>query len=774
MIRTRRNHRNGWMSAAALGALALPPAAFAQAPAPGQVEELVVTAQKREQNVQDVGISITALSGAQLERLGVLNTQRLPDLTPGLRSEAAGAATTNFTIRGVGQRDIADQNEAAVVVFTDGAYVSWLAAAGAPIYDAGRVEVLKGPQGTLFGRNATGGLISIINNKPTDRFGGYAAARAGSYGQWGVEGAVGGPIAEGISGRLSLLTDRFNGYDENLAGADKASMRNYNGRAQLLFKPSDKLQFLLNGRVTLYDPAESTGLKGTPTISTGTEIRSPASAAEFGAYCRTAFAAAPLFGYALAPPGSERSGNCFIAQSTDPHTGTWNSSKFWTKLYGTTGTLDWKLSEQITLTSITDYQQILRKWGSSSSGTPFNGLFDYTQNLHAQQVSQELRLAGNFDRFRWVAGGYYLRISNRIANITDLINNPAYLIRANALYTTYTKSYAAFAQGEYDLTPELTVTAGGRWTHDRKTLSNHGTCDSNPLAFGAVVPGFSQCNFLKTFVFAPTSVQFAGFDGGFSKGDWSGKLQLDYRPKDGVLLYAGVNRGIKAGGFNSGGGQFYPASAVIYQPERLMAYEAGFKTTLLNRTATLNGAVFYYDYKNYQSYLSLDGFLRVLNVDARAKGAELELVTRPTAGLQFRLAGTWMDSRELDVPTATGPRDYPLPDAPRWSLNALARDEWPLFGGTAAIQADAAYVSRRTDNAIDIPVLRLPAYVRANARVSYTTGDGRWTATAWVDNLTDKKVVSVRVDGTNLIGSTFDTYDRPRWFGGSITYRLGP
>ena len=783
-------YRSLW-AGAALAALTVPTTAWAQGDpavqdpqAGGESETIVVTAQKREQDLQDVGISVAAFTGEVLQARGVVTVQSLPDATPALRAEfPGGPANTTFTIRGVGQRDIADQNEAAVVLFRDGAYVAFPPAASMPLYDIERVEVLRGPQGTLFGRNATGGLIHAVSRRPGDRLNGYARVTVGSYDELGFEGAIGGPITETLGARLSVFALRNDGFIDNDGGPDVESLENYSGRLQLLFEPNDGLEIQLIGYVNRYAPSTTRGhdsraLVFDPILQ---GPRFPNGGQEYVDYCAATFATAPLFGYALAPPGSEREGNCFTALDDDPYTVSVNRTRYESTYYGFTGTLNWELGSGLTLTSVTDYQNIDKTYASDVDSTTIDSLFHFDSVLDGHQFSQELRLGGDHGSFRWVVGGYYLDIHADVNVRTGLINNPALLADFHADIDQDTESWAVFGQGEYDLTDQLRIILGARWTQDRKHLVNSGRCENNPvfgfIPPGALGPGFPAepldiCTFYAQFVF-PGSVQFQGFDDGFSTGDWNGRAQIEWRPQDDLLFYAGVNRGTKSGGFNAGGGQFYSPDAVEYDGEVLVAWEGGVRSTIAPGTR-INASIFYYDYSDYQSYLTVGGFLRTINVDAHAIGGELEIAAQPMRGLDLSLGIAWLDATQEDVPLpVSGVRDFVMPNAPRWSLNGSIRYERDFLGGTVAAQADGAYVSRRTSNAIDYPDLASPGYFRANARIAYTTPDERWEIAAFARNLTDEEVLLFTVDLSGLTGGSGDIYDRPRWFGASVTHRFG-
>lgn len=756
----------------AWSAIALP--AYAQDAAAPKIEDIVVTAQKREQNLQDVGISIAAFGGETLKEMGVTNTQQLQAAVPGLRMESPGGpAATTFTVRGVGQRDIADHNEAAVLLYNDGVYISWIGAAGAPLFDIERVEVLKGPQGTLFGRNATGGVISVVSVKPQPDLGGYLKAHVGSYDQFGFEGALNVPLGDKLAGRVSFYTDTHNGYFKNAVGRDLQESENYNVRGQVRYRPSDDVDINLQARITRFEPSLSQGVQSKPLIVDASgDVRAPLNRAEFVAFCNATFPAAPLFGYTLAPAGSENFGNCFSNQGSDPYRGTWLTPKYYNRHEDYSATVSVDLADWVSATLISSYQLLEKGYEADDSSAAIPRLFFFDNESSGDQFTQEIRFQGESERFNWVLGAYYFWRDDTVYTALDFTNNPALGVQIGSNYRSKSESAAIFVQGDYALSEQVTLTLGGRYGHDSKQIDNQPFCTPNPAFTGAVVPGVDQCQLFGTFVF-PGSVQFSGrYRDSIDDDDYALKAQLDYRPMDDLLLYASFNRGIKAGGFNAAAAQFYQPTDVIYRPETLYAYELGFKTQPTNGL-TFNGAALYYDYKDYQTFVLNRGAFQTLNVDATIKGAEVDLNYRPARGLSLRASATYLDTKQKDVPYKGGVADFVVPSAPKWSLSGLARYELGIGdAGTLALQGDVSYTGWRTTNAVDYRDLRLGAYTLVNLRVTYTTADGNWEAAAFVDNVTDKAYTIIRSSVETLTGGTTDTYGRPRWLGASLQYNF--
>lgn len=754
----------GLFWSAAAHAQAAPPPAPADADT-GSIPDIVVTAQKRSESIQKVPINITAFGGDKLSTLSVNNVQDLTAYVPSFRVTQPGdPAVSALSLRGVGQRDINVHNEGAVAEFVDQAYVSFIPAIAQPIFDVERVEVLKGPQGTLFGRNATGGLISIISKKPSQQFDAYGSVQYGSFNDVKVEGGVGGALSSTVSARLSATYNSADGYVNNANGPSLNAVNSLAGRLQLKWEPTSTFRYTASLRGWRFFDSPSVGLSPTPFVqqADGT-VRKPTSFADYAAFC-----AAVTQGRIPTTPGAEIAGNCFTAQPNPFSTAAGPEARFQQSYYAITGTGEYDLSNTITLTSITDYQYLKNDFvvDEDATAAPF---FNYEiHDKGSKQFSQELRLSGSIPRLKWVAGLYYLKIDHNILNVTDLFNHPGFGVRLPAAYQQHSESYAIFGQADVDLLPTLTLSLGARALRDRKSINNVSTCVSNPAAPPAL------CTILGTVVF-PGAIAFnQTFTGAFDDVSWSGRAVLRYKPTENVTIYGGVTRGTKGGGFNAGGAEFYPASAVAFQPETLVNYEIGLKASTLDRTVSIDTSLFYYDYKNYQSFAaSTDGGLRILNVNARVKGAEASVTVRPLPGLSFNAAGTYLDTLQTNVPLPGGGTGrFQIPDAPKWSLNGEARYAFRVKGDDElALQLNAVYVGARSISAIDYPDERIPSYTRFDARISYTLPGKKWTIAAFANNFTDERIIATRVDFVGQTGSAVDTLDRPRWLGGSISYR---
>lgn len=775
-----------------LVAAAIPTApVFAQAPqdadtSPDSLGEIIVTAQKREQNIQDVGIAITALGSDQLRRAGIADSDALVAMVPSIQITNFGSqGIAIFTIRGVNQNDFSDQNEAPNAMYVDGAYRSFIGAAGFTMFDVDRVEVLRGPQGTLFGRNATGGLIHIINKKPTRHFEGMGELQVGENNMVEFRGALSGPLSSSVQARLSVATKHNDGYIENSIGGKQGGSENYSGRLQLQVAPEESpSSLLITGHYSKDDVETATVYASRRAIvdfsDPARRIIQPADNAAYVAFCNAQFG--QPFLPALTITSTSNCAGWEDPKPNDPYvTELDNPGISKRELYGFTVNGSLALSDSIDLVSITDYLKLKREIGLDTDGTGFR-MFNFFSDADSDQMSQELRLQGGSSVLQWVAGLYYLNIDHRIQTGIDALPDANTLGNANAAtifpfltsnnVRQNTESYAVFGQVEAQLSSQFSVIVGGRWSHDKKDIEINTSCTNGflPFACGLVAP--------------PGSVQGDGFtdanSGGLnhqSKGDWSGKFELDYRPTDDVMLYASVTRGQKAGGFNASAIAGITATLTPYRPEVLTNYEVGFKSTILGGTTRFNASAFHYDYKNYQAYTLTGLTPTIFNTDARVNGAEVELMSNPVTGLTIGGNLAYLDAIAHDVRsnllgTGVNLGDQRMPQSPKWSANGLVRYAFDVGSGELSLQTDARYNGKRYFNTVNHPALTDGQDLVINGRIAYALGHGDWEFAIWGKNLTNANVYASGFDLAGTNGSTPLALGPSRWFGGSVSFRF--
>lgn len=698
----------------------------------GVSEEIVVTAQRREQSAQDVPISLTVFSSEQLKELGVESTVDLAGFTPGLTiGQNTGDGDFAFvSLRGVTMRDFADTNESPSAVYLNEFYKANLMGLDQQLFDIGRVEVLRGPQGTLYGRNTTGGLIHYVASRPTRQADGYVDLTVGDYNQLKVEGALSGPISDTISARLSALHNEHDGWLDNVfaGNEDGNALDATSVRAQLLFSPSENSEFLLLAQYA-YNDNEAGNMFPHVAVTqdpvTGLAVPNPGG---------------PGFaGYIEATPNNPRdtNSNRDIALETDQITAIALGK--------------WRFGD-LELVSVTGYEETSKDGRSDSDGTPFNAGTEV--HPRADQLSQEFRLSGSTEKLQWLTGIYYFAydidgMQRRCRPGTcDALRNPV-------LYDLETRSWAAFANVDFALTSNVGLTTGLRYTQEDKEY------ELNNMDFG--------------FIFSQDTV------GDLAKQDddnVSFNVRLNWTPSDNVLTYAGVARGYKAGTFNVG---FTPIAtdAIPVDPEELTSYEVGFKSSNTNDTLQVNGAVFYYDYQDSQAF-QFDGrtlSATTFNRDAEISGAELEVIARPVTDLNLRLAVTYLEDAtlkdvELPGPTFSGlpPIDTRMPLTPEWDIAGLVRYEFGVpWGGRLALQGAANYLSEQYFDAFNSPSHLESSYTTVDARVSWYSEDDKWKVSVFAENLTDEEFRTYAFD-LAFLGFATDVYGKPRWIGGTVSY----
>jgi iron complex outermembrane receptor protein len=769
-----------------------------QAATGGQLEEIVVTAQKREQNSQDIGISLSAVSGAELISLGATTATDITKFMPAVvLTQPNGPSSFSLAIRGVTQNDFADHQESPAAIYVDDVYVSQMAGLAFSLFDVERVEVLRGPQGTLFGRNATGGLANYVTNRPTDQDGGYVDVTVGERNLERIEGAVNGKLWDGVDGRLSFVSNHYDPLFTNVAGgaADAENGNDYAIRGQMLFKFDGGGQLLLNARGSRENVnAGSWEESAAYSQGNGVDAFVPGNQNPYG-YCN----------------GCNNSG----LPNSGPFTIRDNISGYAKlKFYGftTTYTDDLPFAK---LTVIGDYSSFQKDYQEDSDASPYT-LFEFFNGSKVNQQSLEIRLNGNHDKFNWTAGLYGLRISgdyyegwigpafftaNQFQSPTNP-NNGYYGAGSNlgpwpygsapnwitggvpgpdggipatkSPYSLLTKSYAAFGQLEYRATDLIGLTLGGRVTQDKK--------DYDFSWFPYEMYPTDVTNPVKLLT-PPTGIALYDYNSSRSDTLWSGKAQVDFHLTQDQLAYASYNRGVKGGGFSA---PLFPftindLSTLTFRPETLTSTEVGYKSEWLDHKLRFNAAAYYYDYKNYQALIYTLGLEQlIVNADARHKGAEAEVEFSPTSSWLFGAGAAYVDALVVNVAgrccsSTTGEPiygDYTPPNAPRWTMNAMARYTMPIGQNTLSLQADGNYMTSFWFNLSDVPDVQQDGFGIYNLRTVYTTMSGKLQVGLSVENVADKHYGVMGFDNVSINGLAQLYPGMPRWWKAHLLYKF--
>ena len=673
----------------------------------GGLQEVVVTAQRRTESLQDVGIAISVLSGQSLADKSISYVNDLQNATPSLQIEPAfGSGQPQFRLRGVGFIDYTSNNTSPVGASLDGVAYALPIQTQGQLFDIDRVEVLRGPQGTLYGRNTTGGEINFISNRPTaDTHAGFSA-EYGSHNEVNAEGYVSGAIANGLLGRLSVATEQGGAWQRNRVTGETLGDKNKIAlRGQLQWDPSDTVDLRLSAHFA-QDKSDEQGLyllrpyapaNGAPTI--------PADTSRY------------TTGWRLNPTFASIIG---LDADSKPELDNSNNG------VDLTANIDF---DGVKLTGITAYNKLIRReYGDWDASQYFDSDEYFNSDLNV--FSQELRIASTGSRaLGWVAGVFYsnedLR-ENFYSDLTDRLGGIAL-----TTYEQVANSVGVFGQANYRFTDALKITAGVREDHETRELKGLNT--------GFLVPP------IPSFTGGPLG-------GSATSNLPSGKLELDYKPTAGTLVYWSISRGVKSGGFTAHNTVSAPA-VDPFQPEKLTAYEIGVKSDI-TRILRLDASVFYYRYKDQQilgkvfddtsqSYIG-----RFVNANSRISGGEAELEWRPVSGLSIsQYAGyaagyytsTLLDSSNVDYD------GRPL-SFPKWSYGGDLAYWWSV--GEFKVTAEGNYSFHDTYSQFYLlgsDDFTIPKYWLANANLSLSpVSGGPWTVALWGRNIFNKSYDTTR------------------------------
>lgn len=742
------------------------------------LEEVVVTAQKREQSMQEVSVAVTAFSGDSLKELNITTSTEIAGQVPGLNIGTPVGEGNNpaFTLRGVGLNDFNDNNEGPIAIYRDEVYQSAMPGLSFQLFDMERVEVLRGPQGTLYGRNATGGLVHFISVKPSEETNGYFDLTLAEYNQIKTEGAIGGAISDAIQGRLSITTNNHDGYVENRIGRDGNEADSYAYRGQLNFDFSDNLNVLLN-------------VHGGKTDTVAPKYQHEVTDFD-GDGAPDAF---DVYGYA--------------DTDNDPFAGDYNRDGVLDiESDGASLTLNYD-TDGFQFASITAIEAVKKAHEEEADVGPASGLLPrFTADI--DQLSQEFRISGETDSLNWVAGVYYFDSDvenglyldgNYPSGFIDFLDtlpedqggfggglsglagftanaNPGAVvpwITYDVSYTQETESYGLFGQLEVNLSDTLKLTTGLRYTDEEREfdyINNFGDRNGNG-SIGIEDGAFT--NFLEELSglgeFPPFFFQFTDK---ISNDNISGKIGIDFTPSDDLLVFANYSKGFKAGGFNGGfldlTDNVSPESTP-YDEEILNSYELGIKSTLADGSVRLNATAFYYDYEDYQA-LSFSGLSQFIsNSDAELNGLDLEIVWQPTNALAINLGASFL-STEIDELNVQGEivEGTEMVLAPEFTFNGLVR-----YQATDALSFQVDF-NHQGDHFFDITnsdLSKEDAYTVFNAKVGYDV-DENFNISLFVKNLTDEEYRVYTFDFTSVAGFNQQFFAPPRWAGVTASFNF--
>ena len=750
----------------------------AQDPAADELmlEEVFVTARKIEENLQRTPLAITVFSGEALSERRIYEMSDLADVTPSLTVGLLKPGQPIISIRGISSSLDGAAEENSVIVFIDDVYVGRVSGMESELFDLERVEILRGPQGTLFGKNVIGGAIRFVTRQPSEEPEAALEATIGNLDALEVKGLAIGPLSDNLFGKIAFSSRKRDGYVESQAFnyPEFFPLRSDAGLRAINLMPVDnesvrgQLRWIATDRLEVNLTADYASRKGSGTV----RHFLPGPETEGGFFFANDNALIPNYENRIRTNIQEQPG---IHRVTN---------------WGLTGRLDYQLTPSITLTSLsslrevdlisedflaTDAMAILRL---SSGLAPF---YEFIGNNDAAEddktVAQEFRLTSDTDgKLVWVAGLYYLNektfrdesatiglvVSDGAMGLIDLFPRT----KGTALQNNETESTAVYGSVTYSLTDRLRLTAGARYTKDKKKF------DSIGIAGGLV--------FVEDYT-VDTSDSWSAF---------TPRLSLDYQATDDIFLYASVSNGFKSGGWQGLAPTFTSASTP-YNEEEAVMFETGARTEWFDRRMQLNATIFYTDYTDLQVNQIVrptDAPPEVVAVlittnaaSAEIKGVELEFKARPTQYLTFRGSYTYLDTKiaEFFVPPGF---DLPfgieltdrvgnrLPNASKHSWNVMARYDQPLAnGGGISIQGDYRYKGETFTDPDNAPWGILPSFNVLNVRLSYVFPTRSWEVSVWSNNLLEDDYY---LHNFANIGSGWGTPAPPRTYGVTVSWKL--
>ncbi|MBS0477530.1 MAG: TonB-dependent receptor [Proteobacteria bacterium] len=705
-------------------ALAQQAAPTSDDPAPG---EIVVTAAKRSENLQAVPISVSAIGGDELSKSKVGSVDALVTKVVNLQlTSIVGDNTPIFALRGVSMSDYSLNQSSPVATYYDEVYKGNFAFLGVAMYDLERVEVLRGPQGTLYGKNTTGGAVNLISR--TAKLGetsGYATLGYGNYNRFDATGAVNVPLGDKAALRLAGTYSRADGWFKNVVPGmpDLASTSEYGLRASLVFEPTDRLHFTLRGSTSFQNPQN--------------------------------------YGIFAQPEAVNRAGlSTWQIASNIPdkrRARTWSAAL----------TANYDINDILTLTSITSYDKGSLHFFEDTDGQAIK-LLEIPYDDEANQFAQDLRLTSNtHGPFDFILGVYYARekvfnstnfqIANgtdfngdNVINAQDCIDSGLIACQFKNRFDQVKKSFAVYSDVKYKVGEHVVLHGGLRYTHDKgeQTGFRSDVLDVNGAYLGNLIP--------------PSNLSY-------STDNLSGKLGIDYQFDRGNMVYASVSRGYRAPSFNAQA-FFDPSELTVAKAEKVTSYEVGAKTQFADRRVTLNMAAFWYDYRN-QQFINVDPVLAtqtLLNIPkSRIYGGEADLTVRATDAFSFH-AGLGLLSTKIITGTVSGTdvSGHRLSNAPSMTAN-LGLDLTVINGGMGkvSLHPDLSYQSNQFFEVINVPRLNQKGYALLGGHIDWESADGRWNASVWGKNLANELYFTSRVDLLAGFGFDYNHIGNPRTYG---------
>lgn len=813
--------RTAFLIGTALCAVAARPALADEAEQPQastapDPEEIIVTAQRRAESLNDVGMAIQAVTADTLQALRVTDVRDLTTVAPSFTVSQSYQGVPTYTLRGIGFNTINLSATSTVGTYVDEVAYAYPIMNTGPVMDLERVEVLKGPQGTLYGRNTTAGLINFITAKPTDTFEGAVSADVGNYRTWNLGGHVSGPLGEGIAARIAVRSEQSDkGWQVSNTRGDRLGKIDKLGvRGSLAIEPSDKTHIDLSvfWWRNRSDTVAGQGIGFTPATDpvTGTSLSHLFNAPGLADYIANNFPTSAT--QADWAPEASRSADVGTGLGLDGPLR--ENNRFW----GLKLRWDQYIGDTMKFVSLTSYNDFKRDALSDWSGAPFEVLLQNTVG-RIKSFAQEVHLEGETDKMNWLVGGYYAndRIidSNRTmlgqnANVgliravgSTLLGTPfnsngytlTEMLQAFRSYEDFgrirTRTWSLFANADWQFTEQLKLTAGVRYTEDRQRYNGCSRdFNGNMLpnvnvvnralyfqSYGVLAAPITQgqCN-----TFDPDSGTFGEVRSVLSENNVAWRVALDWSPNDDTLLYGSVSRGYKSGTTPINAANLARQNAPVTQ-EKLTAYELGIKASLADRRVQANLSAFYYDYRDKQisTYFAdpiYTALSRLDNVpDSEAYGVEAELVVRPVQGLTMTGNALWLKTRINGYNGTNAAGEAQNFDgaefiySPHFQGSATIAYDAPVGSGLSATGAvSLRYQSESNTIFEDLALYKIDSYATVNASIGLKSESG-WSASIWAKNLFDKYYWSAVASNANVV---VRFPNPPRTFGLTLGYNF--
>ncbi|GAB1262150.1 TonB-dependent receptor [Aurantivibrio plasticivorans] len=732
------------------------------------LDEVIVTAERREGNLQDVAIAVSALSSEELSIKQVDNIGDLQSLVPNLSVHVGDANNAVVYIRGIGQIDSIAFFEPGVGIYLDDVYLGRAQGAFLDVIDVERVEVLRGPQGSLYGRNTIGGAIKYVSTLPTDEFSGNALFTSGDYGRRDFKATVAGPLAsDRVRGRFTVAHMELEGYAKNTFDGGRDGDRDTDfARGVLEFDITDNINLLLAADYSNNDP------KNSRTPSKETPITIPVvDPYTFGVSVQT------------------------YQADEDPFTvnADFNTTEF-TETKGFSANATWDISDTLTFKSISAYRNLDYGTELDLDATPINAFSIFYFN-EQEQTSQEFQLNYTSDSASLVTGAYFFQEDGSTFDGGAFGN---FLIGFAGEADFKTTSYAVFGQLDFDFTENLTGIIGFRYTEEEKEyyriIEDFDLTALAGIAIDGVTGDVSYANesFLTPRAMdlqlgGPIGIARPAADPDPASFDnFSPKLGIKYSFSDDTNLYATFSTSFKSGGFN---GRLADGQLEPYDEETLTSYEAGLKTTLANNRVRLNTAIFYNDYKDLQvsSFEATEDGSSLLPVftnagEAVMQGLEVEMTTRITEEITLNANLGYLDAEYKEFFAGSDPvtntaidvsDDREIVNAPKWDA-LLGITYYKQVGelGYMTLSGDLSYRSKTYLEVNSSETLAQDAYSVFNALLSFETMNESWRFTLAGKNLTDEEYRTHAFDLSAFPGVELGYYNAPRTYSVNVLYKF--